>query len=183
MATEAPTPLPLRPSSADRERVLRVLRDRSAEGRLSVDTFAQRVEEALAARSGEELEELVADVRPPSRLRRAALRAVVWLSGLIADIEDAWNARRVPGIALPALDGEPVAIGRSRECQCVVAEPSVSRRHARLRREGERWFLRDLGSRNGTRVNGVHVTEETEVRPGDRLSLGGVALRLGRPAA
>ena len=38
--------------------------------------------------------------------------------------------------------------------------------------------VRDLGSRNGTRVNGLRVLDETEVRPGDRLSLGDVRFRL-----
>ena len=60
----------------------------------------------------------------------------------------------------------------------MLPEDCVSRRHAELRRDGERWFLRDLGSSNGTRVNGVRVIEDTEVRPGDRLSLGGAAYRL-----
>ncbi len=54
----------------------------------------------------------------------------------------------------------------------------MSRRHAQLWRAGERWFLRDLGSRNGTRVNGMRVLEDVEVRPGDRLSLGGATYRL-----
>jgi hypothetical protein len=181
MATEAPTPLPTRPSSADRERILRVLRDRSADGRLSTDTFAQRVEEALTARSNQELADLVADVRPPGPARGVAMHAVSWVSGLLADLHDAWEAPHVPVLALPATDGAPVAIGRSRACGCVVPEPSVSRKHAELRRAGDRWLLRDLGSRNGTRVNGMRVSEEVEVRPGDRISFGGVPFVLGRP--
>ena len=72
-----------------------------------------------------------------------------------------------------------MTIGRSPDCDCLLTEPSVSRRHAELRRDGERWLLRDLGSRNGTRLNGMRVTEEVEVRPGDQLSLGGVRYRLG----
>jgi pSer/pThr/pTyr-binding forkhead associated (FHA) protein len=60
----------------------------------------------------------------------------------------------------------------------VLPESYVSRRHAELWRDGERWLLRDLGSSNGTRVNGVRVTEDVEVRPGDRVSLGGAAYRL-----
>ncbi|MGH2761458.1 MAG: FhaA domain-containing protein, partial [Thermoleophilaceae bacterium] len=76
------------------------------------------------------------------------------------------------------LDGPIAVLGRSRECDCVLAEPSVSRRHAELRRVGGRWLLRDLGSRNGTRVNGVRVLEETEVGPGDRVSFGDAGYRL-----
>ena len=60
----------------------------------------------------------------------------------------------------------------------MVPEASVSRRHAELRRDATRWLLRDLGSRNGTRVNGLRVLEETEVRPGDRVSFGDARYRL-----
>ena len=60
----------------------------------------------------------------------------------------------------------------------MLPEDCVSRSHAELSRDGERWFLRDLGSSNGTRVNGLRVSEEIEVRPGDRLSLGGATYRL-----
>jgi pSer/pThr/pTyr-binding forkhead associated (FHA) protein len=89
----------------------------------------------------------------------------------------------VPVLALPASDGL-VTLGRSRDCDCVLAEPSVSRRHAELRRDGESWLLRDLGSRNGTRVNGVRLLGETEVCPGDRVSFGDARFRLREtPAA
>jgi hypothetical protein len=177
---EPRTPLPLRPSAAERERVLRSLRDRSVEGRLSIDTFSARVERALEAGSHAELDELVADVSKPGPLRRTGLRAVRWFSQLSADVQSAWAGPRVPALALPAHTLEPLTIGRSRSCDCMVGEPSVSRRHAELRREGERWLLRDLGSRNGTRVNGLRVLEEAEVRPGDVVSFGGVRYRLRR---
>jgi hypothetical protein len=148
------------------------------EGRLSADTFAHRLDRIFAARSRAELEELVADVRSPGPVRRAAMRAVAWFSALTADFQAAWRGPRVPVLALPAQHETSTTIGRSLECDCVVTDPSVSRRHAQLRREGESWLLRDLGSSNGTRVNGMRVTEETEVRPGDHLSLGGVRYRL-----
>jgi FHA domain/Domain of unknown function (DUF1707) len=170
--------VPLRPSAEDRERVVRVLRDRSVEGRLSTDTFAERVGLAYRARSGAELAELTSDVRPAGRGRRALLAAVEWLSGLQADLDAAWTRPRVPSLALPSADGVRLMVGRAPNCDCVLPEECVSRRHAQLWREGERWFLRDLGSRNGTRVNGMRVIESVEVRPGDRLSLGGAAYRL-----
>ena len=68
MSTDAHTPVPLRPSAEERERVVRVLRDRSVEGRLSTDTFAERVGLAYRAKSGAELAELTSDVRPGDRL-------------------------------------------------------------------------------------------------------------------
>jgi hypothetical protein len=180
MATaDAPTPLPGRASDADRRKIARLLQEHSTEGRLSRDTFAMRFERALTARSRAELDDLVADVRDPGPLRRAAIAAVGWVSRLTADIESAWRAGRTPVLALPDHPTRPVTIGRAPDCDCHLVEPSVSRRHAQLRRVDETWLLRDLGSSNGTRLNGLRVTEEIEVRPGDQLSLGGVRYRLG----
>ena len=175
---DAPTPLPLRPSEADREQIARVLREGSVEGRLSLDTFSQRIERTFTARSSGELDALVADLRPPGPLRRALMRTVAWWSTLDRDLRAAWQRPHLPVLALPQADG-PVTLGRSRDCDCVLAEPSVSRRHAELRRDGARWLLRDLGSRNGTRVNGVRLLDEAEVRPGDRVSFGDARFRLG----
>ena len=180
MATaDAPTPIPGRASDADRRKIARLLQEHSTQGRLSRDTFAMRVERALTARSRAELDDLVADVREPGPLRRAAIAAVGWVSRLTADIESAWRAGRTPALALPEHPTRPVTIGRAPECDCHLTEPSVSRRHAQLRRVDDTWLLRDLGSSNGTRLNGMRVTEEIEVRPGDQLSLGGVRYRLG----
>jgi pSer/pThr/pTyr-binding forkhead associated (FHA) protein len=52
-----------------------------------------------------------------------------------------------------------------------IDDPSVSSRHAELRQTGEEWYLRDVGSTNGTRVNGVSVTD-TRLRAGDRIRFG-----------
>jgi FHA domain/Domain of unknown function (DUF1707) len=178
VSTDAHTPVPLRPSAEERERVVRLLRDRSVEGRLSTDTFAERVGLAYQARSSAELVELTSDVRPARLPRRLLLAAVEWLSRLDADLEAAWTRPRVPGLGLPRTEGLRLTIGRGPSCDCLVHEESVSRRHAELWRSGERWFLRDLGSRNGTRVNGMRVIGDVEVRPGDRLSLGDATYRL-----
>jgi hypothetical protein len=181
VSTDAHTPVPVRPSAADRDAVVRLLRDRSVEGRLSTDTFAARVGLALRARSHAELAELTSDVRPARRPRRALLAAVEWLSALGADLEAAWARPRLPVLGLPATSATRMRIGRAPNCDCVVPEDCVSRKHAQLWRDGERWYLRDLGSRNGTRVNGVRVMDAVEVRPGDRVSLGGATYRLTRP--
>jgi FHA domain/Domain of unknown function (DUF1707) len=159
-----------------------VLRAGTADGRLSIDTLSERIERLLAARNRDELDALVADVRPPGRTRRAMLRAVAWWSTLDRDLRAAWQRPHVPQLALPEADA-PVTLGRSRTCNCVLADPSVSRRHAELRREDGRWLLRDLGSRNGTRVNGVRLLDEAEVCPGDRVSFGDAGFRLGEAPA
>jgi predicted component of type VI protein secretion system len=102
----------------------------------------------------------------------------VWLSGLQADLEAAWSRPRVPSLVLPGSEHVRLVIGRAPNCDCVLPEDCVSRRHAQVWRQGDRWFLRDLGSRNGTRVNGMRVIERVEVRPGDRVCLGGATYRL-----
>jgi hypothetical protein len=178
MAADASTPLPLRPSDAERARVAQELRAGSLDGRLSIDTFSERIERTYAARSRGELEAVVADLKPPGPMRRTVLRAVAWWSTLTTDLRAAWERPHVPVLALPEAE-TTVTLGRSRDCDCVLADPSVSRRHAELRREGGRWLLRDLGSRNGIRVNGVRLLGEAEVCPGDRVSFGDARFRLG----
>lgn len=70
------------------------------------------------------------------------------------------------------LDGPVAAIGRSRECDCVLSDPNVSRRHAELRRgpTGD-WQIADLGSTNGVKVNGRQV-DASRLSPGDEVTLG-----------
>lgn len=63
-------------------------------------------------------------------------------------------------------------LGRSRECDVVLDDSSVSRRHAQLRPQGEDWTLEDMGSTNGVRVNGSPVRAPRVLRPGDRIELG-----------
>ncbi len=72
-------------------------------------------------------------------------------------------------------------VGRARDCDCVLSDQTVSRQHAALRHEDGAWFLRDLRSANGTRVNGSRVLDEVEVRPGDRVTFGAMTYRLGPP--
>ncbi|MGD0944302.1 MAG: DUF3662 and FHA domain-containing protein [Acidimicrobiales bacterium] len=69
-----------------------------------------------------------------------------------------------------------LTIGRLPECAIVLDDPNVSRRHAQVRREGDAVFVVDLGSTNGTRVNGIVVREHRLVA-GDVISVGTTALR------
>jgi Protein of unknown function (DUF3662)/FHA domain len=69
------------------------------------------------------------------------------------------------------VSGGHAVIGRSRDCDVVLQDPNVSRRHAELRREGDGWEIADLGSTNGVKVNGRRV-DRARLRPGDRISLG-----------
>lgn len=63
-------------------------------------------------------------------------------------------------------------LGRSRECEIVIEDPNVSRRHAELRPRGGGWVVSDLGSTNGTRINGRPVHAPEVVRPGDEIEVG-----------
>ncbi len=70
-----------------------------------------------------------------------------------------------------------VTIGRSRQCDVVLSDPNVSRRHAEVRPRGGSWVLTDLGSTNGSRING-HTIEHTEVlKAGDEVELGSTVLQ------
>lgn len=72
------------------------------------------------------------------------------------------------------LDGPVAVIGRSRECDCVLNDPNVSRRHAELRRSSNGdWQIVDLGSTNGVKVNDRQV-ETSRLAPGDQVTLGTV---------
>ncbi len=83
-----------------------------------------------------------------------------------------------PGTRLPLRLGENI-VGRDDWVDVPVPSPLVSRRHAVVRvRPGGLVLVRDLASRNGTRVNGTRVDEEVAMGVGDVLELGDVGLRL-----
>ena len=69
----------------------------------------------------------------------------------------------------------PVVVGRAPESDLLLAHESISRQHARIAREEDDWVLRDLDSKNGSRVNTFHVTEQV-LRNGDRLDLGTIRM-------
>jgi predicted component of type VI protein secretion system len=69
-----------------------------------------------------------------------------------------------------------VTIGRAPDNTIHIDDPSVSGRHAELRRADKTYHLRDLGSTNGTRVNGTGANEIT-LHPGDRVRFGAVDAR------
>jgi len=79
------------------------------------------------------------------------------------------DGNRVP------VGADPVVIGRLPECAIVLGDPNVSRRHAELRRVGDSVVVTDLGSTNGTRVNGITVREQ-HLASGDEVSVGSTTL-------
>lgn len=82
------------------------------------------------------------------------------------------------GLTRPAellLVDEAYVIGRSRRCHMVVKHLLVSRQHARLERDGDRYVLMDIGSVNGTFVNGQPLGEAHLLCHGDTIGLGEAA--------
>ena len=70
------------------------------------------------------------------------------------------------------LDTDSLKIGRQASCRIVFNDSNVSREHAQLRRSADGWKLLDLGSTNGTKINGVKITEEQLLVNGDELGFG-----------
>jgi serine phosphatase RsbU (regulator of sigma subunit) len=69
------------------------------------------------------------------------------------------------------LRDERLLIGRARECDLILPDVLLSRRHADIRRTPEGWVLRDLGSMNGTRLNGTRLEAEGLLRDGDTIGV------------
>ncbi len=76
------------------------------------------------------------------------------------------------------LDGGPLTLGRSSRNSVQLADATVSKEHAEIVPDAGRWLVRDLGSRNGTRVNGTDVRDPVALREGDVIEVGSVALRV-----
>lgn len=72
-------------------------------------------------------------------------------------------------------------IGRDLGCGIVLDDPFASAEHAALTYRGRAWYVEDLGSTNGTLVNGAPVQGPTPLGFGDELKVGEVRLRLERP--
>lgn len=75
-----------------------------------------------------------------------------------------------PGKTFDLVEGESV-IGRSSDCQVAVDVAAVSRRHAGVLSDNGKFYLRDLGSRNGTLLNGQSVVGTTPLRDGDQITV------------
>jgi hypothetical protein len=154
--------LPLRPTEQDRDRAVGLLKKGYVSGRLSTETFEERIAVAQSTRSW------------------ATLR------GLLEDVSPAWRAastlipvRRTPRteiapqatLLLSRCASSPIVVGRAQGCELVFGGPAVSRRHAAFERVGGEWHLQDLRSLNGTYVDDVRV-ERAPVGPGSRVRLG-----------
>ncbi|HEX3492998.1 MAG TPA: DUF1707 and FHA domain-containing protein [Streptosporangiaceae bacterium] len=191
-----------RASDAERERVLGKLGDGFAEGRLSHETLMFRVEATLRARRRGELDSQIADLPTPRSawlrnrqvvpqrrrlksprplLERVAERGRELSRDFGREMGDAARAaaawlprldRPLPVLTLPDDTRLRFTIGRELTCDMFIGDLTVSRWHADLIRGPGGWRLADLGSTNGTRLNGWRITGPVHVHPGDLVSFG-----------
>jgi len=94
------------------------------------------------------------------------------------------RARTRHETALLVVDGKRLVvgptgatIGRSRQCDVMLDDPNISRSHAEIRPRGGSWVLTDLGSTNGSRLNGRRVDGSELLKPGDEIELGTSQIR------
>jgi hypothetical protein len=145
---------------ARRHRLARTLNSAYAEGLLSERTLTYRLDVLFASPVIDPVK-LVGDLtrRVPRRRRRRRSE-----KGILLGLD--WNGAQ-----------DELVIGRHPACDVVMADTTVSRRHARLVFRDGGWIVQDLGSTNGTRLNGRPVGR-CRVRPGDQLALGDQLLRI-----
>ena len=199
------TPESLRASDAERDHAVGELRNEFVEGRLSHETFMYRMQTALDARHRGQLVGLFTDLpprRPGARKLVARIRAMLRTQQAAGTSYEqalprnpppphAWQGPPPPQVGAPAPlafppgSGVRFTIGRTRDCDLCLTDLSVSRMHALLVRREDGWVLSDLGSHNGTRLNGWLVREAVRVRAGDRVEFGSMAFIIqdDQPAA
>lgn len=97
--------------------------------------------------------------RPPSRLRI--------------------TAGKLAGTSVP-LGRSAIVVGRAQSCSLVLDDDYASSRHARLFPTGDAWFVEDLGSTNGTFVNGQRISEPTQLALGQVIQIGQSTMELTR---
>ncbi len=85
------------------------------------------------------------------------------------------------GLELP-VDRDWVVIGRGRSADVVISEPTISRAHAAIGYDGEKFFVEDLGSTNGTAVNGKRE-QRMQLETGDEIRVGKLLLQVTLPNA
>lgn len=161
-----------------RARLVQRLNAAYAVGLISDQTLAARLDQVLN-RPLIDPKPLVGDLWLRDRRRGLQARvsqaktAVAARLGALLEDDGAEN--------LLALDWEyatgELIVGRSSRCDVVLADVTVSRRHARLLRRDGSWVLQDLSSTNGSYLNGQRVGR-CELRPGDQLGFGDARLRV-----
>lgn len=91
-------------------------------------------------------------------------------------VSESTDAVLIAGDRRYALSGSISVIGRGRECDITLPDPNISRRHAEIKKIGNSWALEDLGSTNGTKLDGMKVNGQVPLQPGDNITVGSTQL-------
>jgi len=78
------------------------------------------------------------------------------------------------------LDKDTIVIGREDDVDIVIDNPSVSRKHAHVRKEGAGWVVEDLGSSNGTFLHGEKISGPQPIKEGDEIGFGKFSVVFGK---
>jgi pSer/pThr/pTyr-binding forkhead associated (FHA) protein len=111
------------------------------------------------------MEPPVPKMTPPPTARTAKQYALRFISG------------KYQGGEFPLPNNREIVVGRSSELDMVLVEDMVSRRHAKLTVTGDQIFIQDLGSTNGTFVNGEKI-KRSRLQEGDRILIGTSIIKL-----
>jgi DNA-binding winged helix-turn-helix (wHTH) protein len=172
-------PVPLEPKAFE---LLRLLISRRPEAVPRADIHEALWQGALVSESS--LPGLIRDLRAVLGDDAAAPKFIRTLPrfgyAFCAEVSGAARSTRTArvvhgGEALPLLPGENV-LGRDEDVTVRIDARGVSRRHARIVAEGDRFTLEDMGSKNGTFLNGRRLEAPAELQDGDRLDLGRTSL-------
>lgn len=168
------------PQGAARRQIAHILNAAYADGLLSQDTLDRRLEQVL--RGGlVDPRPLVGDLYVRSSRRGVRERLADTLMAGIGGVQNLFSPAPVEQPLLLGLDWSgaerELLIGRRADCDVVLSDPSVSRRHARLVFRDGIWIVQDLQSTNGTSLNGISIGR-SELRPGDQLSVGEQRLQI-----
>jgi len=145
--------------------------------RLSLGEFG--IQARLTRPAGEDPERHTPAPQPPIEPKQHGETMIYSSSARVREAVEEVQARRPPQRVLLAVGGRRLlvapgggTIGRSRDCDIVLEDAGISRRHAELRPGPDGWTVADLGSTNGVRVNGVQVRGVQLLRSGDHVELG-----------
>jgi hypothetical protein len=120
---------------------------------------------------------------PEAPVEESGRTMVYSTAGRVAEpLEERAQARQDKALLL--IDGkrlvvgpEGTTMGRSRQCDVMLDDANVSRTHAEVRPRGGSWVLTDLGSTNGTRLNGRTIEAAEVLKPGDEIEVGTSRIR------
>lgn len=142
-----------------------------------VDVLGQELVEAAHEHARNEGYAFLGPVEVHVEVSDELARSTFLIDGEVIEGEERPGAYLVlPDGRRLGLMGEAVTIGRLPECTVQLNDPNASRRHAQVRRQGESYVVVDLGSTNGTKVNGVPVRQHRLVE-GDAITIGMSTLR------